>query len=74
MIYVMCHDGGQEGYSGPVLAFTDEHLAIAALRLANAGSETCMVLFEVPAWPDTAQKSYWNIEPMKFDLEGRRMS
>lgn len=73
MIYIMCHDGGCEGFSAPIQAFEDEETAISALRLANAGAETSMVLFEVPVWPHVLPRSNWEIKPIVFDREGKRV-
>lgn len=73
MIYIMCHDGGCEGFSAPIQAFQDEETAIGALRLANGGADTSMVLFEVPVWPATMPHPYYEMEPIVFDREGKRV-
>lgn len=49
MIYVVAHDGGYEGYSGPVLAFKTKEEAAAAVAIGDA-----LKVFAVPEWPEPA--------------------
>lgn len=59
MIYVVAHDGGCEGYSGPMQAFKTESEAKAAAALGDM-----LCVFAVPEWPEAA-KSWFRIEPLK---------
>lgn len=61
MIYVIAHDGGCEGYSGPLHAFKTKKEAIAAASLGDN-----LVVFEVPEWPEPAGPWY-NVKPVKAD-------
>lgn len=58
MIYVIAHDGGVEGYSGPVQAFKTKPEALAAASLGDT-----MKVFEVPEWPEQAPK-WFNVAPI----------
>lgn len=59
MIYVIAHDGGCEGYSGPIQAFRSEAEARAAIALGDS-----LKVFAVPEWPEPAIEWY-RIEPLK---------
>lgn len=59
MIYVIAHDGGYEGYSGPIQAFDTVEEAKAAAAL---GESLCV--FAVPEWPEQAQ-AWFLIEPLQ---------
>ncbi len=53
MIYVVAHDGGCEGYSGPVQAFKTQGEADAAVAIGDG-----LVVFAVPEWPEVAVPWY----------------
>lgn len=53
MIYVIAHDGGCEGYSGPLQAFKTKQEATAAAALGDG-----LRVFEVPEWPELAGPWY----------------
>lgn len=58
MIYVIAHDGGCEGYSGPMQAFKTREEAIAAASLGES-----LKVFAVPEWPEPAGP-YYNVKPI----------
>ena len=58
MIYVIAHDGGCEGYSGPLQAFRTEKEAAAAAALGES-----LRVFAVPEWPEPAEPWY-QVKPM----------
>lgn len=59
-VYVICHDGGVEGYSGPTQCAADLETAkkLAAL------SDSCMVIFEVPVWPVSDGVAWYSRKPV----------
>lgn len=59
MIYVIAHNGGYEGYSGPVQAFKTKQEARAAAALGDS-----LEVFEVPEWPEPAP-SWFMVGPIK---------
>lgn len=58
MIYVIAHDGGYEGYSGPIQAFKTEIEARAAATLGDN-----LRVFAVPEWPEPT-KEWFRVEPL----------
>lgn len=58
-IYVIAHDGGCEGWSGPMLGFltVDEAQTAAAL-------EGSLRVFEVPMWPHIVPKAWYDVDPL----------
>lgn len=58
MIYVIAHDGGCEGYSGPVQAFKTEIEARAAASIGDG-----LVVFAVPEWPEPSEP-WFQIRPI----------
>lgn len=58
MIYVIAHDGGCEGYSGPMQAFETKEEAIAAVAFGDG-----LVVFSVPVWPEPSGPWY-QIKPI----------
>lgn len=54
MIYVIAHDGGCEGYGGPIQAFKTKQEAVAAASLGES-----LKVFEVPEWPEPAGPSFY---------------
>ncbi len=61
-IFVLAHDGGYEGHSPPVQAFTDEAVARSALALLSA-HETWN-LFAVPLWPEPITEAWYNVKAL----------
>lgn len=61
MIYVIAHDGGCEGYSGPIAAFKTEKEARAAAALGDTIS-----VFAVPEWPEPLQ-AWFEIKPLPHE-------
>lgn len=63
VVYVIVHDGGCEGNSAPIQAFSDPREAFAVARLM--GSTETFRVYETPVWPNAQQKQWFNIEPVK---------
>jgi hypothetical protein len=59
ILYVAAHDGGCEGHSLPLLAFTNRETAMA---WAAAQSESYDIT-EVPIYPDVPKTQWFRLEP-----------
>ena len=68
-VWVIAHDGGCEGFSGPIQAFVDKDTATKGLRIMEAGGAIGVVLFEVPVWPNVQTADWWNIQPLRGGSE-----
>lgn len=60
MIYVIARDGGYEGYSAPIQAFSTKEEALAAAALGES-----LDVFAVPVWPEPTVSKWFDIEPIK---------
>ena len=74
-VWVLAHDGGCEGYSGPVQAFATKLEALAGQALSKAAGNT-LALFLVPMWPNVADVGWSAVKPWEasddqpFSIEG----
>lgn len=62
-VFILAKDGGCEGFSPPIQAFTHEHearAALATLGLVGYGWK----LFCVPVWPEPVEGQWFNIKPI----------
>jgi hypothetical protein len=61
-IYVIVHDGGCEGMSGPIqgCATLDEAVALATLMKAAER----YAIFAVPIWPNAQPEPWFNLKPV----------
>lgn len=61
-VFVIVHDGGYEGYSGPIQAFETLEEAKAGHRLMSQVES--YHIFRVPIWPITNAESYVFLRPV----------
>ena len=61
MLYVVAHDGGYEGHSLPVLAFTE----LEAAKQWVAGQNEIFSIAEVPLYPELPCRPWYNLEPVE---------
>jgi hypothetical protein len=60
-IYVIAHDGGYEGYSGPMQASASREEAFRLAHLMSAGGS--FRVFKVPVWPEAQRVEWFRVKP-----------
>ena len=61
-VFVLCRDGGYEGYSPPLQAYSTLEEARAGKLLIAAAGEYCIDIFEVPLWPNAQTVAWYKID------------
>ena len=60
-LFVVAHDGGCEGHSLPMLAFTTKEEALAWCKVQTEGYSVA----EVPVYPDLPLAEWFRLEAVK---------